>query len=51
MNVSSQATTRETRDERAHRIASAIIAEERRKLEKKTARLRAKRLAMENAPA
>lgn len=40
----SQRERRETRDERAHRIASQILLQERMEREQKTARLRAIRL-------
>ncbi len=43
-----QKSKKETKDERAHRIATEIIRNERRQHEIKTARLRAKRLAMLN---
>jgi hypothetical protein len=44
-------TRKESRDERANRIANEMIREERAKREQKTARLRELRLAREHATA
>lgn len=49
MSTETKPSRRETKDERAHRIATGIIQKERAHRESKTARLRAKRLAVENA--
>lgn len=49
MNISIRPEKRESRDERAHRIASEIILKERLKRERKTENLRAKRLEMESS--
>lgn len=50
MNTAIQRAKKESKDERAHRIASGIIRQERVHREAKTARLRAKRLALQNVP-
>lgn len=49
MNIATQQNKKESRDEKAHRIATEIILKERLRREKKTANLRAKRLAAESA--
>lgn len=49
MKVTNETGKKESKDERAHRIATSIIQEERERREAKTARLRAKRLALESA--
>jgi hypothetical protein len=46
MDVYATESKRESKDERAHRIATEIILQERLTRERKTAELRAKRLAM-----
>ncbi len=48
MNTAIMKTKKESRDERAHRIAMSIIKDERIRRDAKTARLRAKRLALAN---
>lgn len=49
MSTETTPSKRETKDERAHRIATGIIRQERARRDAKTARLRAQRLAMEKA--